>query len=158
MTTRADRVTIRLARAGDLEELSLLRSELRREEREVALDRTDDEGGKVRALTRRQLAGPQQVFFVAVFDEVMVGMVRCALWSSPDGGSVATLTTAYVSPAHRRRGIMRQLVEAATSWSQERGASDLRLRNHVSNSAAGAVWESLGFEVVQVVRRRTLPR
>jgi GNAT superfamily N-acetyltransferase len=64
------------------------------------------------------------------------------------------LTTAYVLPAHRRRGVMRQLVDAAAAWSASHGVIDLRLRNAHDNTAANAAWEALGFSVVQVVRQR----
>ena len=70
----------------------------------------------------------------------------------------AMLTTAYVDPAWRRRGIMKRLVDAAESWCVSHGVYDLRLRNSHDNASANGAWEALGFRIVQVVRQRRTER
>lgn len=149
-------VTVRVACPGDAAVVTALRIALRREERAVAIDPQDDDGAALLARTRRQLTSASQAFLVAEDGSDAVGVVRIALVGPENGNAHAMLTTAYVAPSHRRRGVMRHLVAAAETWCRARGVAEIRLRNHLRNAAADACWESLGFGAVQVVRQRHL--
>ncbi|MGQ0648874.1 MAG: GNAT family N-acetyltransferase [Gemmatimonadaceae bacterium] len=146
---------VRLAGPADVEVVTAMRGALRLEERPASNEGSRE---RIRELTWRQLHGADQAFFLAEAQGVAVGLLRCALQYSPDNVvHSALLTTAYVFPAHRRQGIMRQLVDAAIEWCTARGVNDLRLRNAHDNASANAAWEALGFTVVQFVRQRIAP-
>lgn len=153
---RPPAVTIRLARPADVDIVTALRVALRREERAVSIDPVDDDTTALRMRTRRQLASGTQAFFLAEAQGDAAGVLRVALVAGAGGAPHAMLTTAYVTPAHRRHGVMRRLVEAAEAWCRARDVPEMRLRNHAGNATAEATWGSLGFATVQVLRRRRL--
>jgi ribosomal protein S18 acetylase RimI-like enzyme len=59
------------------------------------------------------------------------------------------LATAYVRPRARRQGVLRALLAAGLAEGRARGATDVGLEVLVSNEAALATWQSLGFRPVQ---------
>jgi len=67
------------------------------------------------------------------------------------------VSSVYVRPAERRRGVLRALVAAAERWCADRGLDEMRLHNSTSPPTAATVWSAFGFEVVEQVRRRVLP-
>ncbi|MBC7894836.1 MAG: GNAT family N-acetyltransferase [Cytophagaceae bacterium] len=151
----SDAVEIRRAAPRDFEIVIGLRRSLRREERpgEEPID------AQLRSMTRKQLNAAGQVIFLAEVADEAVGILRCALQAPTElVARTALLTTAYVDPAWRRRGIMTRLVDAAEGWCASHGVRDLRLRNAHDNAAANGAWEALGFRVVQVVRQRRTER
>jgi GNAT superfamily N-acetyltransferase len=143
---------VRVAGPDDATVVTALRAALRVEESPAS---PDTSRRRLHAYTRLQLMSLGQVFFLAERGGRTIGLLRCALQFQGEAQPrTAMLTTAYVLPAHRRRGVMRQLVDAAAAWSASHGVIDLRLRNAHDNTAANAAWEALGFSVVQVVRQR----
>lgn len=151
----SDAVEIRRAEPRDFETVLALRRALRREERpnEEPID------AQLRSMTRRQLDAAGQVILLAEHEGRAIGILRCALQAPSELVlRTAMLTTAYVEPSWRRRGVMARLVDAAESWSAGHGVHDLRLRNAHDNAAANGAWEALGFRVVQVVRQRIRER
>ena len=64
------------------------------------------------------------------------------------------ISSVYVERAHRRRGVLRALIDGVIAWSAERGLDEMRLHNSASSPTVEAVWQSLGFDVVEHVRRR----
>ena len=60
-------------------------------------------------------------------------------------GSIAVPHAVQVAPAYRRRGLGRALMIGAARWAQEAGADTLALSVDVTNEAALALYESLGF-------------
>jgi ribosomal protein S18 acetylase RimI-like enzyme len=77
------------------------------------------------------------------------GDVAAFSWVTPPERGVARLEYLYVRPAHRRRGIARQLVAAVRETTAARGATHLVLEVVATNDAARATWEALGFEVIE---------
>ncbi len=67
---------------------------------------------------------------------------RPALWS---GGLEAYLQELYVAPPLRGRGIGRALLETAIELSRERGADGIDLNTGETDTAARALYESMGF-------------
>jgi ribosomal protein S18 acetylase RimI-like enzyme len=61
------------------------------------------------------------------------------------GGPAWTVGTVAVLPGYRRRGIARQLVEAAVALARERGAKTLMLDVIAQNKPAYELYKSLGF-------------
>ena len=93
------------------------------------------------------LANPESLM-LGVFDEeeAMIGFVRGTLWNK--SGMVTTLKTAclddiYVVPAHRRRGIARQLFAEVEQWARAQGAVRLELLTWDFNQGAIATYRAL---------------
>ena len=64
----------------------------------------------------------------------------------------ATLFNIAVDPAHQRRGLGRELLEAVIDEVEKRGVATLWLEVRASNAAAIALYESLGFNEADVRR------
>lgn len=68
-------------------------------------------------------------------------------------GDEAEIESLAVSPAARRQGIGRSLCEALMAWARTRGARRALLEVRVSNRAARALYETLGFREIAVRRQ-----
>jgi ribosomal protein S18 acetylase RimI-like enzyme len=82
--------------------------------------------------------------FVAVRDNVDVGVVRCA--RDPSNGETAYLMSMWVAPQVRRRGIGTTLVDAVITWARSSGVNRLLLDVADDNVAAIACYAAKGFE------------
>lgn len=146
----------------DLGAIATLRLALLREGRSTApLARLrPDAGPGALGLTRAQLATPDQVFFVAARDTRIIGILRCravrrtALAAPP---RQAVVTTAYVIPAERRRGVLRALLLAADRWCRRHGLAGMRLQCAMGNTGGRNAWEALGFRPAEVLFIRSVP-
>jgi ribosomal protein S18 acetylase RimI-like enzyme len=110
-------------------------------------------------LYRGQLASPHEAMLVAERGGAIVGLLRCV--DTPGSPLLLPerycyISSVYVERAHRRRGVLRALIEGAVAWSTERGLDEMRLHNSALAPMVDAVWQSLGFDVVEHVRRRTI--
>ena len=56
------------------------------------------------------------------------------------------LSDLFVAPGQRRGGIGRRLMDAAHAFARERGAAAIELDTAHTNTAAQALYESLGYE------------
>lgn len=96
---------------------------------------------------------------LAEVDGAVVGIVRVAAAPpSPLHAEFrhAYLSSAFVKPAARRRGVLRSLVAHALAWCEAHGVSEVRLHSAVGNAAAAKAWQALGFDVAEELRRRPL--
>jgi GNAT superfamily N-acetyltransferase len=157
--TRA--LSVRQAQPGDLNVVVELRLALLREYRDHALYRHLRADATARAfeLYATQLGSPHEAVFLAQRDRRVVGILRCV--DTP--GSPLMLperycyvSSAYVRPEERSRGVLRALLEAAEKWCALRGLGEMRLHNAAAAEIAAAAWDALGFDVVELVRRRVL--
>ncbi len=154
-------LTVRRAVPADLEQVAAMRLALLQEEADNPLFANPHPGAAGRALrlTRRQLATPGQVFFVAAHGDRLVGMLRCrAARRTPlvVDAHQAVVTTAYVVPSGRRRGVLRALVHAAEQWCRANGLAGMRLQCALGNAGGRSAWESLGFEPAEVLYIRAV--
>jgi ribosomal protein S18 acetylase RimI-like enzyme len=83
----------------------------------------------------------------------VVGLVEVRLHDTPRDPHLAERRRAHVvdlvvDQSHRRRGLGRALMEAATSWARLRGATDLVLTVWAGNSEAEAFYRSLGYQSI----------
>lgn len=159
---RAAALAVRAATRADLPVVLELRLALLHEHGDSPLY------GRLRPDVRRraerlyavQLASPDEVIFLAELDGDVVGILRCL---AAQGAPLLLperygyISSVYVRPAARRRGVLRALLEAAEGWCRERGLEELRLHNAVENDEANATWEAFGFRAVEVLRARPLP-
>jgi ribosomal-protein-alanine N-acetyltransferase len=83
----------------------------------------------------------------AVREEGVVGF--SALWFAADEAELGDLA---VDPDHRGRGIGRQLLERSVEVARRRGVRTLYLEVRESNTAARALYETHGFQLVGVRR------
>lgn len=60
-------------------------------------------------------------------------------------GPILILYDLFVSPAARRRGVGRELMECARRYAQEMGAKRIELSTAVTNRAAQRLYQSLGY-------------
>jgi ribosomal protein S18 acetylase RimI-like enzyme len=152
-------ITIRRATANDLDAVVALRIALLREYREHPIYgrlRADAER-RARPIFAAQIESDREAIFLAEdsSSRESIGMLRCVESIAspllvPD--RYCYVSSVYVKPAHRRRGILRQLFERAREWCRERGLPEMRLHNVGSRSMSAAVWDAFGFEVVEQVR------
>lgn len=156
-----DGLAVRPARLDDLHDIVALRLALLREYADVPLyeDLRPDAERRARDLFLSQLMSPNETMLLAEQRGRVVGIVRCV---ESQGSPLlfperyCYISSVYVKPDVRRRGVLRALFAAAERWCVERGIDEMRLHN-AATGIAGDVWGSLGFEVVEEVRRRKLP-
>ncbi len=154
-------VSVRAATLDDLDAIVELRMALLREYgghpfyarlRPDAIERAHD-------LYRAQLTAPHETIFVALRGGRAIGLLRCVDTRTspmllPD--RYCYVSSVYVMPAERRRGVLHALMRAAEDWCDTRGLTEMRLHNSSSSAEAQGAWSALGFEVVEEVRRREL--
>ncbi len=155
------RVRVRPATLADVERIAELRLALLSEHKSNAIYSRLRRDAPARAieLTEEQLASDREAMFVATRSDRIVGMIRCIDQRGHRllrPSRFALISTVYVEPAFRRRGVLRSLMDAAIAWSRERGLTEMRLQNAIDNPLALAAWEALGFRVVEQIRFRPL--
>ena len=150
-------IIVRRATSADLDTVVALRIALLREYGEHPIYgrlRADAER-RARPMFATQLDSDNEVMFLAEENHVAIGLIRCVESAAsplliPD--RYCYVSSVYVRPEHRRRGVLRKLVERARGWCRERGLTEMRLHNVGTRTSTAAAWDSLGFEVVEQVR------
>lgn len=110
---------------------------------------------RARTLFAAQLDAVNEVVFIAERRGKAVGLLRCVeTVSSPllFPERYCYVSSAYVRPEHRQRGVLQALVARVRDWCAERGLTEMRLHNVGARASAAAAWDALGFEVVEQVR------
>jgi GNAT superfamily N-acetyltransferase len=161
-TTHGVGITVRRATYRDLDAVVTLRLELLREygEHPVYGNLRPDAEARARPLFAAQLESPAEVMFLALENDVAIGVLRCVESAAspllfPE--RYCYLSSAYVRPAFRRKGVLTGLFGHAVTWARERGLTQLRLHNVGTREDSASAWESLGFEPVEQVRLLKLP-
>jgi ribosomal protein S18 acetylase RimI-like enzyme len=160
---REPAVTVRAATPADLDVVLGMRLALLREEaRSPVFARPRRDAAQLaRDLSAQQLASPAEVTLLAFAEDRPVGLLRAtvsrgARLVSPS--RYGFLTSAYVVPAYRRRGVLRALLRVAEGWCRARGLREVRLHCTVENEAGQATWARLGYQEAEIVRRLVLTR
>jgi GNAT superfamily N-acetyltransferase len=153
--------SVRRATLSDLNAIVDLRLSLLREYRDHPMygNLRPDAQKRAEELFRAQLLSPNEAMFVAQTSGRLIAVLRCA--DTPASPLLfperfCYVSSVFVRPDERRKGVLRALLSAADGWCGERGIDEMRLNNTMDTVAAQA-WESLGFGVVEQVRRRALP-
>jgi len=151
------RIIVRRATASDLDTVVALRLALLRENgnHPVYGRLRPDAEARARPVFAAQIDSEREASLLAEEDHVALGMLRCVESMSsplliPD--RYCYVSSVYVKPEHRRRGVLRLLFERARQWCHDRGLSEMRLHNVGTRSSSAAAWDALGFEVVEQVR------
>lgn len=99
-----------------------------------------------RAFLAQRIAADESVLLLAERDGSAVGFVQLyPTFSSVRIGRVYTLNDLYVTPAARRHGIARALLDAATGFARAAGALGLQLETGADNHAAQALYRRAGW-------------
>ncbi len=139
-------IVIRPAEPSDASDLVLLAASVGREPEGWLLTTeawrpVADERRYLKAVRRHADAA----VLVAVDDDRVVGRLSLARDPHPASGHVADLGM-MVAASHRRRGVGRALLEAASAWARRAGISKLELHVFPWNEPAIRLYESFGFE------------
>jgi aminoglycoside 6'-N-acetyltransferase I len=155
------RVRVREAAPRDLDAVLALRIALLREHPDHPIygRLRPDVDERARGLFASQLRSTSEAIFLGELAGEVVGVLRCVeSVGSPllDPERYAYVSSAYVRPDVRRRGVLRALLRAADRWARTRGLDQMRLHNVAGSTAAERAWSALGFAVVEQVRVRNL--
>jgi GNAT superfamily N-acetyltransferase len=148
---------VRRATAEDLGTVVALRLALLREypDHPIYGRLRPDAETRARALFAAQLEADNEVVFIAESTGVAVWLLRCVeTVSSPLllPERYCYVSSAYVKPEWRRRGVLQALIARARDWCADRGLVEMRLHNVGSRASAAGAWDALVFEVVEQVR------
>ena len=154
-------LSVRPAQLDDLESVVELRIALLREygDHPVYGQLRRDATDRAFELYAAQLRSPHEKIFLAERSSRVVGILRCV--DSPGSPLLhpdhyCYVSSVYVRPEERRHGVLRALLAAADAWCAERGIDEMRLHNSPTSEAAERAWSTLGFQIVEHVRRRPL--
>ena len=115
---------------------------------------------RARELFAAQLRARTETILLAELGGEVVGIIRCVeSIGSPllEPARYAYVSSAYVRPDARRRGVLRSLVAEVERWCRARGLDQMRLHNVAGSEAAERAWDALGFAIVEQVRLREIP-
>jgi len=99
-----------------------------------------------RAFLAERLRRDEAVIFIAIADDVVLGFTQLyPSFSSVSVKRLWILNDLFVSPAARRGGVGRRLLERAREWAVETDAKGLTLTTALTNSAARSLYESCGW-------------
>ena len=160
VTPSREQLVVRRATMADLPTVVELRIALLRENADHPVY------GQLRADAREraydifaaQLRSTHEVMFLAEHDGEVVGILRCVdTPNSPllDPARYCYVSSVYVRPNVRRRGVLNALLHRASDWCAERGLAEMRLHN-VPGGDASAAWTAAGFAVMEEVRRKEI--
>jgi aminoglycoside 6'-N-acetyltransferase I len=110
--------------------------------RDVAEDVFDGEIDPLRLATC--LASPGTLMLVAVVGGRIVGQVAGYVHHHPDQASELYIDNLGVTPAMRRRGIARRLLDEVQAWAHELGCQQAWVVTQTDNVAARATYTSRG--------------
>ena len=91
---------------------------------------------------KEEFSAPTRHFVVAVDEQQSI--IGYAGVFAP-GEAEADVLTVGVVPAHRGKGIARQLMAMITDWAQQKGSIAMMLEVKVDNQDAIGLYESLGY-------------
>lgn len=101
-----------------------------------------------RAFLSERLRRDESVIFIASADDMALGFTQLyPSFSSVSVKRLWILNDLFVSPAARRGGVGRRLLERAREWAVETGAKGLTLTTALNNSAARSLYESCGWRL-----------
>ena len=95
-------------------------------------------------LTRSVTEPDRHIMFLACEGDAVVGSIYGL--RDREHRDAARIGGTWVAPAHRRRGVGRELLEAVFSWAREHGFSRLALWAPSASAAALALYRQAGFK------------
>lgn len=136
--------SIRPATPKDLQELTRLFDAYR-----VFYGQPSDPAGAREFLETRMARGESHVLVAEGEGDGLAGFTQLyPLFSSVGMASMFLLNDLFVDENHRRKGVARSLLDAAVDFACEQGAAKLLLETGVNNTAARALYESAGWDMI----------
>lgn len=157
----SEEIEVRPAGVDELDEIVALWSHYLRSHRKNPAYRLSRDGlERRRELFRRHLEESEsEIFVVAREDGGLDGMITCF----PEDNypyfippRYARIQTPYVRPDARHRGNLKKLLAAALRWAREGEFTEMRLYTPARDETARTVSEELGFDAIEVVRRKPI--
>lgn len=134
-------VSVRPATPADLESLVPLFDDYRQ------FYGQPSERDRVRDFLNERLKQADSVLFIAAADGQALGFTQLyPSFSSVSMAPIFILNDLFVRPEARRSGVARRLLEAAVRHAREAGAIRLNLSTAFTNTAAQALYASVGWE------------
>lgn len=134
---------IRKAGKDDIDALSALLGKLFSMETDFVVDREKQKAGLELFLADSD----DRIIFVALFDEVIVGMVTCQLVvSTAVGGYSILLEDMYIVDTFRQEGIGTLLIRAVQDWGDAKGALRIQLLMDERNRIADLFYRKTYFQ------------
>jgi len=131
------KVLIRKAAPDDYSSLAELAAQLGHQE----------EPGKLRSRLLSLLGQPDQVIFVAEFEQEIVGWVHGYLYNFLYLDLACELAALVVDQAHRQLGIGRMLVDAIEKWASAQGCHQVSLRSNIKREEAHKFYKAIGYDL-----------
>lgn len=144
--------SVRVATPADLGRLAPLFDDYRR-----FYGRLDDSAASHAFIRDRLLRGDSTVLLALDGDEIEGFTQLFPLFSSVAAAPVWLLNDLFVSPARRRRGVGRRLLQAAAELAREHGVARLELATATDNTTAQQTYESQGWRRETSFLRYRLP-
>jgi GNAT superfamily N-acetyltransferase len=154
-------ISVRQAGPDDLPTVVALRLSLLREHsgHPIYGRLRGDAAYRAHDLFATQLDSSSEVIFLAERGGQVVGILRCVeSTGSPllHPARYGYVSSVFVTPAARRAGVLRALLDRAVAWCEDRGLGEMRLHSVAGDAVSEAAWDALGFEVVEYVRLKTI--
>jgi aminoglycoside 6'-N-acetyltransferase I len=96
---------------------------------------------------------PLVVFVAEANDKSLLGFLEVGLRSHADSCDpaqpVGYVEGWYVTDAHRKLGIGKQLLAAAEDWARRQGCTEMASDMQIGNELSQRVHQSLGYEIVE---------
>ena len=147
-------IDVRRASLGDLDALAALFDAYRQFYHQPA------DLGLARRFLAERLTRDESVLFLAEAPDAALGFVQLyPVFSSTatPPGRLWLLNDLFVTPAGRRRGVARALMNQATTMARDTGATGLFLSTARDNLPAQALYQSLGYRRDEVFLVYELP-
>ncbi|MCG8467488.1 MAG: GNAT family N-acetyltransferase [Gemmatimonadetes bacterium] len=154
--------TIRPATEADVDELVAMWAQYMRAHAlnpAYRMLRADALETRRRIFQRRIEEATGAVFVLEDEDGGLDGMIVCFVEENEpyfDPPRYVRIQTPFVRREARRRGYLNRLLQKTFEWAAEWEAAEVRLYTGADNLVANAVADELGFEAIEVVRRRPL--
>lgn len=140
--------TLRRARIGDAAELARLSAQLGYPQATDALERR---------LRRLLISADHPVLVATDDDATLLGFIAIEHRLMLETGDRVEIVGLVVDDAARRRGIGKQLVDAALDWARDIGVAEVIVRSNIARDESHPFYERAGFERIKtqhVYRRR----
>ena len=133
-------ITIRVAKADDLEQIAVLFDEFRK----FYAQNSDIDGAK--AYLKERMNNNESIIFVAKNEEKLIGFIQMyPTFSSVSMMKDMIMNDLYVFPEFRKKGIGKALLETAKKFSKDNNYKGLWVET-ANDNPARSLYEHLGWE------------
>lgn len=92
------------------------------------------------------IAAPNHALFVAMLDGVVIGQARAVLHHQPDSAADIYIDNLGVTPAQKRKGVARALVDALVAWGKaQTPCRSVWLATEHDNDEGKGFYDAAGF-------------